>query len=168
MSKPLNDINEPGFKSPDGYFENFEEALLARIKTEELKRSVDDHGHRLPEDYFSSFEDRVMDKLTPAQTKVIPLFNRKKLYYVSGIAAAIIILVAVFVNRGETADGTLNYETVENYIIEQDVSAYEIASLLTEEEIDAIGLEIISDEMTDETLEDYLLNNIELEEIIEQ
>ena len=122
----------------------------------------------MPEDYFDSLEDRVIDRIEPTQSKVVSLFNRKQLYYVSGIAAAIIIFIAVFVNKGESADGSLDYETVENYIIEQDVSAYEIASLLTEEEIDAIELEIISEEMTDDSLEDYLLNNIELEEIIEQ
>ena len=168
MSKSLNDINEPGFKSPEGYFENFEDALFARIKTEELRQSVADHGHKLPEDYFDSVEDRVIQRIEPSHSKVISLFNKKQLYYVSGVAAAIIILIAVFLNKGESADGTLDYETVENYIIEQDVSAYEIASLLTEEEIEAIELEFISEDMTDETLEDYLLNTTELEEIIEQ
>ena len=168
MSEQWNNINKPGFNTPEGYFENFEDALIARMTSEKLKQSAAGHGHRIPEGYFDSLEDRVIEKLEPTQPKVISLFNRKQLYYVSGIAAAIIILIAVFVNRGESVDGSLNYETVENYIIAQDLSSYEIASLLTEEEIDEIELDIISDDMTEDTLEDYLLNNIELEEIIEQ
>lgn len=168
MSNLLNNINKPGFKVPEGYFDALEDSVMAQIKSEELKQSIPHHGHKLPENYLDSVEDRVLDRIEPTQPKVISFINRKTLYYVSGIAAAVLVLFAVLVNRGESTEGSLDYDTVENYIIDQELSTYEIASLLTEEEIEEIELQMISEEVTEESLEDYLLNNIEIEEIIEQ
>ncbi|MBT8253003.1 MAG: hypothetical protein HKN00_12030 [Flavobacteriaceae bacterium] len=168
MNNSLNNIKKPGFKVPDGYFDQVEEAVFSQIKTEAIKESVNDSGFKAPDNYFDAIEDQVFDTIKSTDTPVVSLFNRRNLYYVSGIAAAILILFAVFVDRnGETPD-ELNYEVVEDYILDQDLSSYEIASLLSETGLESLELEIQETDLTEESLEEYLLENLDLEDIIEQ
>lgn len=166
--KRINNISKPGFKAPDNYFDSVEEGVFARLKSDNLKSMVEQTGFKIPDGYFDGLEERVEDKLKGDEPKVIPLFSRKKLYYISGIAAAIVILLAVFLNRSSEEFQDLDYQMVETYIINQDISTYEIASLLTEEEIEQVDLNILDEKLNDESLEDYLLENINLEDIIDQ
>ena len=166
--KKIKDISSTGFKAPVSYFEGVEDSVFARLKADSLKEMSDDHGFDAPVGYFDTIESKVLDKLNVEETKVISIFSRRKLYYVSGIAAAIVILLAVFLNRNSTTVDELDYEVVESYIINQNISTYEIASLLTEEELEEVDLNFIEDEMNSESLEYYLLDKINLEDIIEQ
>ncbi|MBT8268302.1 MAG: hypothetical protein HKO67_12025 [Flavobacteriaceae bacterium] len=168
--KKIKNISNSGFKAPEGYFEQLEDSVMARLKTESVRDISEEHGFKAPEGYFDEVEQQILEKLSiDNETKVVSIFSRKSLYYVSGIAAAIVILLAVFLNGSAEENEELDYQMVETYIIDQDISTYEIASLLTEDELDQIELDIMSSNLTDEeSLEDYLLENINLEDIIEQ
>ncbi|MBT8257327.1 MAG: hypothetical protein KJO49_02575 [Bacteroidia bacterium] len=168
--KKIKNISNSGFKVPEGYFEQLEDSVMARLKTESVRDISEEHGFKAPEGYFDEVEQQILEKLSiDNETKVVSIFSRKSLYYVSGIAAAIVILLAVFLNGSAEENEELDYQMVETYIIDQDISTYEIASLLTEDELDQIELDIMSSNLTDEeSLEDYLLENINLEDIIEQ
>ncbi len=168
MMKKIKDISETGFKTPDNYFENFEEGVFARLKAEKLKSLADKPGFEVPDGYFEDLDKQIETRIKGDSTAVISLLNRKNLYYVSGVAAAIVILLAVFLNRSSNEVQELDYRVVETYIINHDISTYEIASLLTEDELDQVDLDILGEEINEETLEDYLLENINLENIIEQ
>ncbi len=168
MMKKIKDISETGFKTPDNYFENFEEGVFARLKAEKLKSLADKPGFEVPDGYFEDLDKQIETRIKGDSTAVISLLNRKNLYYVSGVAAAIVILLAVFLNRSSNEVQELDYRVVETYIINHDISTYEIASLLTEDELDQVDLNILGEEINEETLEDYLLENINLENIIEQ
>ena len=167
----LKDIKNPGFKAPSkDYFDSLEDAVFARLKAEDLKEVVGEHGFSAPEGYFSKIEDNILDQVKPEENevKVVSLFNRKRLMYMSGVAAAILILFAVFINRSPEAEQELDMELVETYILDQDISTYELASLLTEEELQSINTDILEETFEDEDLEDYLLENVDLENIIDQ
>ncbi len=168
MMKKIKDISETGFKTPDNYFENFEEGVFARLKAEKLKSLADKPGFEVPDGYFEDLDKQIETRIKGDSTAVISLLNRKNIYYVSGVAAAIVILLAVFLNRSSNEVQELDYRVVETYIINHDISTYEIASLLTEDELDQVDLNILGEEINEETLEDYLLENINLENIIEQ
>lgn len=168
MSKKLKDIKKTGFKTPKDYFDGLEDAVFSKISTENMQEVIDDHGFSMPEGYIEGIEDTVFEKLDQDNTKVISLFNRRNLLYMSGVAAALLIMFTIFMNKDSQTIDDLDQNQVENYILDQDISSYELASLLTDEELTTINEGIMEEAYDDESLEDYLLENVNLEDIIEQ
>lgn len=167
MSKELN-IKNTGFETPKNYFDSVEDAVFSSLQSEKLKNSTSDPGYSIPEGYFDRLEDEVLSKIDKPETKVISLNTRKLLYTATSIAA---ILVLYFTLFNKTEPNTLDFldtEVVEAYILEQEIDSYELASLLTDEDIDTINGDIFKEEFNTDQLEEYILENIELESIIEQ
>ncbi|MBT8273930.1 MAG: hypothetical protein KJO77_08995 [Bacteroidia bacterium] len=168
MSKKLKNIKKPGFKTPKDYFDGLEDAVFSQLSTKNLQESIDNHGFSMPEGYMNGIEDKVFNKLDQDATKVVSLFSRRNILYVSGVAAAIVLMFSIFMNRDTQTIEDLDQNLVENYILDQDISSYELASLLTEEELTSINDDIMQEVYDEESLEDYLLENVNLEDIIEQ
>lgn len=168
MSKKLNDIKNTGFKVPKDYFDTIEDTVFNILKAEDSLHKIDNPGFTMPENYLDNIEAKVFENIESKDAKVIPLFSKRNLLYASGIAAAIVILFSVFMKNEVALDQDLDYDMVKNYIIDQDVSSYELAALLTEEELSSINLDIMDEAFSDEDMEDYLLENINIEDIIEQ
>lgn len=110
-----------GFKVPEGYFQDFEARMMARL-TEEEKKTFGDNPFKVPDQYFAQLGDRVFEKLesTPKKSKVVPLFNRKVWSYVAGAAAvAAIFFSSIVINEnGELSFEDLEVTAVENYLLE--------------------------------------------------
>ena len=62
----------------------------------------------------------------------------------------------------------MDTELVENYIIEQELSTYELTSLLSDADLSEIYIDPIGETISDDTLENYLIDNVDLETFIEQ
>jgi len=169
MKPDLNNIKKAGFKVPKDYFNNLEDQLLSNIKTNTILEDNNSIGFEVPDDYFNSLEDKIFSKLDLKEnTKVISLFSKRNLIYISGVAAAIVIMFGIFMNNNDLSNLELDYEVVETYIIDQDISSYEIASLLTEEELLNVNSEIMDEAFNNNDMEVYLLENANLEDILEQ
>ena len=166
----LNNIKDPGFKTSENYFSGLEDAVFDKLKTENIKEAVEGHGFVVPDDYLTTIEGKVFNKIDPQsnQMKVVSLFSKRNLLYLSGVAAAILIMFSIFINKDNGTFEDLDVDLVENYIIDQDFSSYEIAQLLTDEELLQVNSEIMDEAFGDESLESYLLENVNLEDIIEQ
>lgn len=166
----LKDIKDPGFKTSEDYFSSIEDAVIEKLNVSNLNDNSEGHGFILPEDYLSTIEESVLNKLDPKvdNVKVVSLFSKRNLLYLSGVAAAILIMFSLFINLDNNTFEDLDVELVENYIIEQDFSTYEIAQLLTDEELLQVNNEIMDEAFEFESLENYLLDNVNLEDIIEQ
>ena len=157
----LHKIKNSGFKLPDDYINKLEDQIMGHIKIDEAKTS----GFNIPENYLDSLEDSILEKVSGKEnTKVISLFDRKTLIYISGIAAAILLMFALGVFNNVDPYSQLDNELVENYILAEDISSYEIASLMTDEEL--IEDNFIENEFIQENLEDYLLDNLDIEDLI--
>ncbi len=188
----LNNIQSPGFKTPHNYFDSLEEKLSSTVlETQEQSQSAVPEGYfegledqimqaisgasvldknlssglKVPEGYLSSLEDTI-SKQTTKETKVIPFFTKRNLLYVSSIAAAIIIMFSVFINAEETTFENIDVDLVEDYIIDQNIDSYQLASLLNDQELnnqDFIDLDMFSDDA-----EDYLIDNTDIEELMNE
>ncbi|GAA3654183.1 hypothetical protein [Flavivirga jejuensis] len=160
--KKLHNIKETGFKVPDNYFNNLEDVILSHAK---LKKMSSDSGFKLPDDYFDTLEDSIIKKVsTKTPTKVIPLFRKRTLIYISGVAAAVLLLFNLSIFEKELTFDSLDIETVENYIISENIGSYEIATLLPEEDLlEENFIEYNNVEV--EAVETYILNNIDVEDI---
>ena len=159
----LHNIKKTGFKTPQDYFKNFEDDILNDIK---LKETISNSGFNAPKDYFETLEERVMDKVSANKTpKIISLFNKRNLLYASSIAAAVLLLITLNTFNKDVSWNKLDSETVENYMIQEDITSYEIASLFSEEDLKEENF--VTHNLNTEHVETYLLNNLEIEDFIE-
>ena len=160
--KPLNNNNKTGFKVPKDYFQNLEDMLLSNIKTKPLPS---DPGFKTPKHYFETFEDRIIEKtLEEKSPKTISIFSKQNLIYLSGIAAAVLLLLTLTLFNNKPQWDNLDSETVENYIIEENLGSYEIAALLLEDSINEE--EFIDFDLKEEHIESYLLDFTDIEDLI--
>jgi hypothetical protein len=159
----IHSITNSGLKTPKDYFDNLEDRFMAEIKLSEAKNNS---GFKAPEGYFDSLENSILNKVSEKETsKVIPLFNKKNLIYISSIAAAVLLLfnLSIFETNTNSWD-SLDADTVENYILDENLGAYEIASSLLED--DMLEENFASLEFTDEAMEGYFLENTSVEDLI--
>lgn len=158
--KKLHNIKDSGFKVPKNYFDGLEDSIMDQII---LQEKVSDHGFKTPDDYFESLEDKIMEKAT-LKPKVITLFTKRNLIYASSIAAAIVLMFAIFNKNDTISFEDLEAATIENYLFEEDISTLELASLFTEENL--IDDNYIESELTEDGIEEYLLENSTIEDLI--
>lgn len=162
----LHNIKSSGFKTPDNYFESFDDKLMQRLTDETIIKGIEDTGFKTPDGYFNTVEDKVLKRLKPKnETPVISIFRRKQFYYVSGIAASLLLLFAVFISQPQTEE--LSVDLVENYLIESDLNTYELAELLVDTNMLEDDFTITETIYKEENLEDYLLENADIESILE-
>ncbi|MFV0541000.1 MAG: hypothetical protein ACK5MZ_07140 [Aestuariibaculum sp.] len=160
--KKLHNINNSGFKVPESYFNHLENTLLSEIK---LKEAGNVSGFKLPQNYLETLENKITQKLKQEdKPKVIPLF-KKNIIYATSIAAAIVLLLTLIPSNTQTNWNNLDTDTLENYMInEVDLDTYEIANLFTNQLLDETGFTELN--FNEETLENYLLSNSNLEDLI--
>ncbi|MBP0903312.1 hypothetical protein ACFSKN_00290 [Mariniflexile gromovii] len=159
----LHNIKETGFKVPKDYFASLEDTILSEVKLQEM---VPKSGYKVPDNYFDSLEDNILNTVkTQQETKVIKLFTWKKAVYATAVAASLMLLINIFFNKTEniTID-TLETASIENYILNEDLEPTEFASLFTQE--DLLDVQLINEGYSSETLENYVFDNLEIEDII--
>ena len=169
MKNKLDNIKNTGFKVPQDYFQNLEDKIMDTIKLDNVLQGIDDTGFKMPEGYLDTLEDAVLTKVKETSNpKVVSLFNKQAFIYISGVAAAVLIMFNVFWNKTETTIDSLDAELVENYIIDQGINTYEIASLLSNDNEINLDIELFDETFNDDSLEDYLFENVDLEDFIDQ
>lgn len=157
MQNKLNNISQSGFKVPKNYFETFETNLKNQVK---LKEKVSSTGFTVPQEYFNNFQVSVTK-----EKKVISIFNRKNLLYVSSIAAILVLFFSIFpLNPNHLSYDALEMETVENYIL-NNVETNDIAALFSSTELNESAF--LDYNINDETLNYYLDSLDETDFILE-
>ncbi|MGK0252642.1 MAG: cell division protein FtsL [Mariniflexile sp.] len=159
----LHTIKKAGFKVPKNYFKSLEDVILNDIKLKEIAPSS---GYKLPENYFDLLENKITSTVIPhKKVKVINLFTWRKAIYVAAVAASFILMFNIFFNDTKivTLD-TIETASIENYIINEELETNEIASLFTDDDLSEVHL--INDTYNSETLENYVFDNLEIEDII--
>jgi hypothetical protein len=158
----LHHIKSTGFKTPQNYFESFDDQIFNVLKKENQLEAIKTSGFKVPTDYFETFDDELISHITN-DTKIVPLFSWKKVAYLSGIAAALVVMFSLLFNN--TNDwNKIETASIENYLTEEDFSNYEIASLLTDEELTADNF--TDSGFSETSLENYLLENTTIEDLL--
>lgn len=158
----LHNIKETGFRVPKDYFDTLEDTVLSHNK---LKERSSESGFKTPDNYFDNLEDTILSKVSEKEKpKVISIFSKRNLIYASSIAAAILLLFNLSIFEKESGWDNIEAETVENYIINENMGSYEIASLLIGEELNENNFTNI--EFSDEALENYFLDHTTIEDLI--
>ncbi|WP_138434292.1 hypothetical protein [Winogradskyella algicola] len=161
----LHNIKSSGFKTPENYFNTFDDKLFERLNIKENIEGVTDSGFTTPKDYFETLDDKILSKLE--DKPVVRLNTSKTLYYIAGIAASLLLLFAIFINNGGETQ-VLSAEMVETYFENSDLDSYELAELLVEADFLEEDFTIVETEYKEENLESYLLENTDIETILQQ
>jgi hypothetical protein len=162
----LQNIKSTGFKIPDQYLDALDDEVISKLKTEVLQDKVNASGYKVPDDYFGTLEASVLDKITndTPNSKVISLVNKRTLLYVSSIAAAVLLVFSLNTLKTKPSFKDLATNTVEDYILDEGINAYDIASLLSEEQLE--GAISIEHDIDANHIEAYLLENEDLTGLI--
>jgi len=165
MKQNLKNIKKIGFKTPDNYFDTLEDQIVTSLNLDESLGNVKEAGFEMPKDYLDSVEDKVFKSLEiEERLKLVSLFSKRNLMYVSGIAATLLIFFSIFINSRTETNESIGMEYVENYIIAEDIDSYEIAALLSDDNLTE-DIFIESDIM-DGSLETYILENTTIEDLL--
>lgn len=159
----LHNIKETGFKVPKDYFESFEDAFLNEIK---LKEITTDSGFQVPDNYFDSLEDKITSAVNQEKDiKVIKLVTWRKAAYAAAIAASLVLMFNIYFNqKSPVTIDTIETASIENYILNEELETTEIASLFIEDDLSDVQL--IHDGFSSESIENYIFDNVEIEDII--
>ncbi|WP_452223381.1 hypothetical protein [Lacinutrix chionoecetis] len=145
MKKEHLNNRKSGFKVPQNYFEGLEDSLLVHAK---LKNKVSESGLKTPDGYLENFSVSV-----EKETKVISIFSRKNVLFVSSIAAALVLFFSLNIfDNSPLSLNDLDTTTVDSYILnETEVS--DLSSLFQENEL--TEAQFIDYSLSDETLDSY-------------
>lgn len=163
-----NKKNIPNYNVPEGYFEAFEERLFSKMAEENLPKAG---GFKTPEDYFEKLETRVLKEVTASKTpnKAISLFPRKYFGYAAAIAAILVIGFLLFNTKNNSTQlDAPQLATLDTYIDEGylDLDLYELTSYIDDE--DLANTTPGDPQLSESALEDYLLNTLDTETLINQ
>jgi len=166
MNDKLKHIKHSGFKAPDGYFNNLEDAVFNKLNAQSKLDSIDSPGFEVPKDYFSTIENNILNALKDdeKEVKVISLFSRKNILYMSGIAAAVALMISIFAPNNEISFDTIDTELVESYISTHNINSADLATLWNETDFNDVAFNEY--EFLDETVEDYILENSSIEDLL--
>jgi hypothetical protein len=159
----LHTIKNAGFKVPKDYFKSLEDVIINEIKLKEIAPSS---GYKLPDNYFDSLETKISAAVIQhKEVQVINIFKWRKAAYVAAVAASFILMFNMFFNTTEiiTLDD-IETASIENYFINEELETNEIASLFTDD--DLLEFHLINDKYNSKTLENYVFDNLEIEDII--
>ena len=158
----LENIKETGFKVPQNYFEEFEDSLITELK---LKETCADSGFKVPTDYFKTVENDILKTVKETKKpKVIKLRTWQKLSYATAVAASLIIMFSILFNNSTVDINKIETASIETYILNEEFDTNEMATLFKDVDLSAISLS--NNNINSETLENYLLDNLEIEELL--
>lgn len=159
--KDLKDIQDSGFKVPKDYFENFEDSILSHTS---LKEKVSDSGFNVPQDYFDFVEEEIFSKVSQNDSsKVISLLNKKAVLYVTSMAAALILMFNLIDRKSEVDINSIETASIERYLSDEDFGSDELAVLFDDTEFLDDSFNSIS--FSEEAMEDYVIDNLELDDL---
>ena len=150
-----------GFGAPKGYFDEFEDRLFSKMSEDQIPKNS---GFKVPKGYFDGLEDKTMENYYELNKskRVIPLFSRKTLVYAASIAASAVLIFSLMKTDNPITDvDAIEISTIENYI-DEGLLGYDtsdVSALLIDDDLTDLMSE--NDLITEEMLENFLLENID-------
>lgn len=163
-NEKLHNIKSNGFKTPNNYFESFEDKLFERLNEKETIEGINDTGYKTPNGYFNTIEDKIVSQLNVDKKPLIRLKSRTTFYYIVGIAASFVLFFSLFFNNSRNISfDDLETVIIESYLYQEEYSDDELALLFNNDELSITDFTdySLSKEMIDQFIED-----LDIEELI--
>jgi hypothetical protein len=122
-------------------------------------------GFKTPDHYFENFSSKIMLQLPQEEPKVISIFQKRKAVLMM-VAAVLILALMVPIYLTFTAkDVELDQTAIESYLVyESNMNQYDLISVLETDDINKIKTETVV--LEDETIEDFLSSNSNIENLL--
>ncbi len=147
-----------GFTTPNDYFETFEEKLFSKLENTSPEKT----GFTVPDNYFKNVEKSIIDKVNNEEnTPIISLTNRNTLLFVASVAACLVLIFSVLKPTKSISINEIASSEIESYLSNHttDFSENELLLLLNNEDITHLIDQTTS--FNDQTLEEYLFDNLD-------
>lgn len=155
--------NISGFKTPQNYFDDFEERLFQRIEEEQFPKSS---GFKVPDGYFENLDEQILKSVTQNNStekkKVISLIPKKYFGYAAAIAACLLVAIQVFTFQDENPNiESIQISMLDKYIEDGylNINLYELTNYF--EDSDISGLNIDFELIPEGVLESYIIENMD-------
>lgn len=123
-------------------------------------------GFKTPDHYFDDLSAKVLQQINEKEVKVIPIYKRKKVLSLVAAAAIVIGLMIPIVNNYNATSKELDEATLETYLSYQtNINQYDLLKELDTKDIDKLNKSVVLEQ---ETLEDILSNNPNIENLISE
>lgn len=124
-------------------------------------------GFKTPEDYFDHFSAKVLQQVNEEkEVKVIPIYKRKKVLSLLAAAVVVIALMIPIINNYNNTSKDLDEDTLETYLSYQsNLNQYDLIQKLDTKDIQELSKNVA---IEDETLEDILATNPNIEHLISE
>jgi hypothetical protein len=127
-------------------------------------RSKIETGFKTPDHYFENFSESILLKTSKNEPKVVPLFQKRKTIFIMVAAILVIALMIPIVNTPSKISEEIDTATLENYLSYQsNINQYDLINVLESEDIYSMTTPTA---LEDETIEDILVSNANLEHLI--
>lgn len=141
-------LSQPGFKTPENYFEDFSDTLFTKLSEESLPTET---GFKVPDTYFENLEETIISNIPISKNKKSKV---KILYTISSIAAAFLLYLGL-TQYNKSTSTTISFESISA----NDIQAYIEAGNMN---IDSYMIAEIDQQID---FNDPLYNNISDQEI---
>lgn len=157
--------NKDGFRVPENYFGELEERLRDRTALEEIMPKGE--GFAVPDRYFEQFESKLQNRLATDRGKIRYLHHAKTAMAVAASITGVIFLSTLLFNN----TGEFSFDQVETTDIEwlMEQGSLEVPETFLVEQAASINLNELSMNthlVNTKTLEDYLLDEIDVYEVL--
>ena len=124
-------------------------------------------GFKTPENYFDDFSTKILQQVNEEkETKVIPIYKRKKVLSLLAAAVVVIAFMIPIINNYNNTSRELDEDTLETYLSYQsNLNQYDLIKELDSKDIDKLGKGVALEQ---ETLEDILASNPNIENLISE
>lgn len=158
-----------GFSIPDNYLDEFDDQISAKIIESSFSNK---NSFKVPDNYFDSFEESIMNSVkedTEEPVKVISLYSKIKKFIPVTAAASILLFSSIFYFTGqsEVTNESITADDIESWYSNsffEDASAYELSTLLNNEDFTDEELSFVDN---NDGLEEYF-NSIDNNSYIDE
>jgi hypothetical protein len=124
-------------------------------------------GFKTPEGYHDAFSSKFLENLPKEEiadsVKVISIFRKRKTILMAIAAVLVLAIMIPILYTTETKNNDLDSATIENYLAEEStINQYELIGEVEPESNNIVN----STKLEDETLEDILVTNPNIENLI--
>ncbi|MHC0441432.1 hypothetical protein [Flavobacterium resistens] len=123
-------------------------------------------GFKTPEHYFDDLSAKVLQQINEKEVKVIPFYKRKNVISIAAAAVVVFALMIPIVNNYNATSKELDEATLETYLSYQsNLNQYDLIQNLDTKDIQKLNKNVA---IEDETLEDILASNPNIEHLISE
>jgi len=123
-------------------------------------------GFKTPEHYFDDLSAKVLQQINEKEVKVIPFYRRKNVISIAAAAVIVFALMIPIVNNYNDTSKELDEATLETYLSYQsNLNQYDLIQNLDTKDIQKLNKNVA---IEDETLEDILASNPNIEHLISE